>query len=177
MAMKILKFLFFALFFIVAVVVFLPKKNLYYFAEEELANSKIVIGNERVEEHPFGLNFEHADIFVEGIRAAKVMDATLKTYLVRTVFEANKIRLSGMAKSFLPTRIEHLDVHYDLWHPLKLYFSADGEFGKAKGSVLLQKRKMILMLYPSKTMQSKYARILRRMKKHKGGVYGYEYGF
>ena len=174
MAMKLLKFLFFTLFFIASVIFFMPKKNLYFYGEKELLRFRTVIGNERVIEHPFSLELEHADIFVEGVRAAKVMDAKLGIYLFSNVLEAHQIRLSGIAKNFLPTKIESLKVRYAVWDPLHVVFEAHGEFGDAFGKFDLKQRKLSLTLKASKTMQTKYRQLLYRMKKLKNGEYGYE---
>lgn len=175
--MKFLKIVLYICFFIAAVVAFLPKKNLYYFGEEQLAKFKVVIANEQVGEGLFSLDLEHADLYVEGIRAAKVMEASLGIYIVHNALEAHQIRLSGMAKNFLPTRIETLRISYNLWDPLAVRFVAEGEFGVAYGAVLLTKRKIIMTLQPSKTMLGKYRNLLRQMKKAKNGEYSYEQSF
>lgn len=175
--MKILKILFFICFFIAALLAFLPKKNLYYYGEEKLAGLKTVIVNERLSEGMFSLYLEHADIYVEDIRAAKVMEAEVVSYLVSTSLQARHIRLSGMAKNFLPTRIETFTMRYDLLHPLTIKFTASGEFGTATGEYLLESHKFEVRLRPSKTMQSDYREILQRMKKAKNGEYRYEERF
>ncbi len=177
MAMKLLKWLFLFLFFIASTLAFLPKKNLYYLGEAQLAKFSTVIGNETLQEGVFSLSLEHADIYVEGIRVAKVMDASVSTYLFSNVLQAKQIRLSGMAKRFLPTRIDTLLVHYDVWNPMRVVFEATGEFGKAYGSFTLGDRKLFVYLKASKTMRNKYAGILHRMKKLKDGGYAYEQSF
>lgn len=175
--MKIVKGLFFVCFFIAALITFLPKKSLYYYAEERLGEFKGVIANEQVDEGVFSLHLEHADLYFEGIHAAKVLDAEFRLYLLGNIFEAHKIRLSGMAKSFLPTKIETLKVRYDLWSPLKVVFWANGEFGEARGEYMITSHTLLVYLHPSKTMQNSYHNLLRRMKKEKSGEYRYEQRF
>lgn len=175
--MKFLKIVLLVCFFIAAVVLFLPKKNLYYFAEEELAKFKTVIAHEQVNEGLFSLNLKHADVYVEGIRVAKVMEASLAVYIVHNALEAHRIRLSGMAKNFLPTRIETLKVSYDLWDPFEIRLMAKGEFGEAEGNYLLKTRKLTVVLHPSKMMRNSYKNLLRQMKKKKNGEYAYEQRF
>ena len=177
MAMKFLKILFLFCFFVAALIVFLPKKSLYYFAEEELSKYKTVIANEQIDEGLFSLTLEHADIYVEGIRVAKVMEADLGIYVLHNAVHLKQIRLSGMAKNFLPTRMESLTLSYDLWDPTRIHLNAKGEFGEAKGEILLLSNKIVMTLKPSKTMLTKYKSILRRMKKAKNGEYSYEQRF
>lgn len=177
MAMKFLKALFLFCFFVAALIAFLPKKNLYYYAEEQLFKYKTVITNEQVDAGLFSLSLQHADIYVEGIRAAKVMEATLGIYVLHNVLHLHQIRLSGMAKNFLPTRIDSLTLSYDLWDPMQVHLDAKGEFGEAKGEILPLSNKMVIRLKPSKTMLRKYRSILSRMKKAKNGEYSYEQRF
>lgn len=174
MAMKFVKILSLALFFLASVIAFLPKKSLYYYGEEKLAGYKTIIANEALEEGLFSLQIAHPDIYVEGIQAVKAMEAKIYTYLVSNGIEIHDIRLSGVAKDFLPTRVERLVVHYDLWHPLHITFNANGEFGTAEGSYSLRTHRVTIMLHPSKMMQSRYRSILHRMKKNKNGGYSYE---
>ncbi len=174
MAIKILKSVFLVCFFLACVVAFLPKKNLYYFGEEKLAGAKTIIANEQVKEGLFSLDLQNADVYVEGIRVAKVIEAKLQTYLLSTHLEAHQIRLSGMAKSFLPTKIEVLKMRYELWDPLRVKFTASGEFGEASGAYLPAMRKLVVVVHPSKMMRSRYPNILQKMKKEKNGGFSYE---
>ena len=172
--MKLFQALFYLCFFIAATLFFLPKKNLYYFAEHQLLKHRIIIGDERINKHPFSIEIEDANIYVEGIKAAKIIDTSISLYLLHNVLEAKNIRLSGIAKDFLPTRIDSLRASYDLWNPTKIVFAAEGEFGKVRGSFHLQTHTLSLILQPSHIMETKYRQLLRRMKKQKEGGYSYE---
>ena len=172
--MKFVKILSLILFFLASVIAFLPKKSLYYYGEEKLAGYKTIIANEALDEGVFSLQIAHPDIYVEGIRAAKAMEAKIHTYIISSGIEVHNIRLSGVAKDFLPTKVETLVVHYDLWNPLHITFNANGAFGTAEGSYSLRTHRVTIILHPSKMMQSRYRSILRRMKKTKNGGYSYE---
>ena len=172
--MKLLKFLFLLFFFIAALIAYAPKKSLYYLAEQELARYKTIIANERVEEGLFSLAVEHADIQIEGIRAAKIIELRLQTYLLHNTLQARRIRLSGMAKNFLPTKVDRLDVRYDLFDPTNVHFEAAGEFGMARGDYSLTSHALNVTLQPSKLMHRRYRNILRQMRKEKNGEYSYE---
>lgn len=172
--MKFAKIIFFVAFFIASVIFFVPKKSLYYYVEEKIAAYKTVVSNEALEEGAFWLHISHPDIYVEGIRVANVKDIRLKAYILSNVVEAHKIRLSGVARDFLPTRIESFTIRYSFWNPTNLTFDANGEFGTATGSYSLRSHILVIKLYPSKMMQSRYRAILHRMKKEKKGGYSYE---
>ncbi len=161
-------------FFVAALLFFAPKVNLYYLLEKELQKLHVVIDNETIVEHPFGLELEHADVYAEGIRILKVMELHANVWLVSNSIEAGQIRLDGVAKSFLPTKIEQAVVHYALWNPLYATFEAKGEFGVLQGRVALKERKVFLLLHPSDYMKRHYAQLLGEMKKNKEGGYTYE---
>ena len=177
MALKFVKILFFAIFFFGSLLYFLPKKNLYYYGEQELKRYHGVIGNEYVTQHPFSLQIEHGDIFVEGIRVAKVMDTSIGVYLLYNSLQAKQIRLSGMAKNFIPTKIDSLEITYTLWDPLRVKLASTGEFGTSWGYFDIRKQKLVLELNASKKMQTQYFKILSKMKKRKDGGYRYEQSF
>ena len=163
--------------FVAALLFFAPKTNLYYLLEEQLQKLHVVIDNEVVKEHPFSLELEHADVYAEGIRIVKVMELHADLFLFSNTLEANRIRLDGIAKNFLPTKVERAVVHYRVWNPLYATFFATGEFGTLQGRVALKERKLFLVLHPSKYMKQNYVRLLKEMKKTKEGAYSYEQSF
>jgi len=174
---RVLAWCVYALLFIVALMVFVPKKSLYYLVERELQKEHIVIDNEVLEEKLFGLEIEHGEIYVSGVQVAKIMSTSLKPYLVYNAMELEGVRISGVAKSFLPTRIEHATLSYVVWHPTRMKIVADGEFGHLTGVVELKKRVFLMHLSPTKSFVEKYSSLLRRMKKAKKGEYIYERRF
>lgn len=163
--------------FAAALLFFLPKSSLYYALEHALEKQHIVIGDEALREKAFALELDHADIYVEGVRAAKVMHTEIHPWLLYNSVEIRGVRLESMLKEFLPTRVERLDVEYALWDPLHLRFFAYGDFGKATGSVDLLKRHLEVSVQPSKSMRLHYAAVLGRMRKAKEGGFVYEQSF
>ncbi|SFV53991.1 hypothetical protein MNB_SM-7-997 [hydrothermal vent metagenome] len=174
MAVRLVKIVSLLLFFIMALLIFLPKKNLYYYAERELKNYKAVIDNEQVSSRAFGLDIENANLYIEHIRVAKIMDLHITTYLIYNVIEAKQIRLSGVARSFLPTQVDQLKISYRLWDPLEIVFEANAPFGKVRGSIFLKQKRVKLVLKPSKVMKNEYKDLLRKMRREKSGEYSYE---
>jgi hypothetical protein len=170
-------FLLYSLLFIVALMAFMPKKSFYYFAEQRLHKLHVVVDKEMVVEKLFGLEIEHADLYISGVQAAKVMQTSLKPYIVLNTIALRGVRISGVAKSFLPTRIEHATFTYALWQPMEVKIAADGEFGVLRGVVKLKERKLLLHLMPTKRFKREYGSLLRRMKKQKEGGYLYEQRF
>ena len=177
MAIKFVKILFLFSFFIASLILFLPKKNLYYLAERELSKLRTVISDERIEEGAFSLQIKNADIYAQGIHAAKVEDIKLQIYFLTNTLEVRRVRLDEMTKNLLPTEIQTLLIRYALWDPLHITFTAKGKFGLAQGEYALTTRTLTLILQPSTTMLRKYSTLLRQMNKTPTGEYRYERRF
>ena len=163
--------------FIVALLAFAPKKSFYFFGEKRLQKWHVVVDNEVLHEDLFSLELENAEIYVSGVKAAKIMQTSFKPYLLRNGIELEGIRISGVAKKFLPTRIDHADLHYEFWHPTQIKIEANGEFGVLDGALNIRNKKLVLHLMPTKSFKREYGSLLRKMKKEKEGGYLYEQRF
>lgn len=163
--------------FIGSFLFFLPKANLYYFVEKMLQKEHIVVDNEEIRPKGFSLEIEHADVYVEGIPAAKVMEISIKPYLLLNTVHADFIRLGKAAKGVLPRKIDSFEARYGVFDPMHIVFEAKGEFGTAEGVVDLKERRLHVSLRASETMRRSYGSLLRMMRKTKEGEYTYEQSF
>ncbi len=91
---KVLRFLLLSLFFIITLIYFFPKENLYFLIEEELQKEKIVISNESINFDFIGFSLEDFDLYYDGIKIAKIDDFDI-TY---SFFSFNKILISSKSK-------------------------------------------------------------------------------
>jgi len=67
-------FRFFILFclFILSLLIFMPKANLYYLAEIKLKQYNVILSNEKFISHTFGFDIKDAKIFIEGVNIATI---------------------------------------------------------------------------------------------------------
>jgi len=170
---KVLKFLAYILFFIVMIIYFMPKSNLYYFAEQELEKNKVIFSNEEIKDNGLSLNIDNIDVSFEGIESANVQSVNLKTFLVYNSLNVENIKLSDMAASFVPLVIENVNVSYSILNPLNVVASANGEFGEASAAFNILDSNLSILLMPSPLMLKKYKNTLRQMKKNESGEYVY----
>lgn len=171
---KLVKFFGYLLFFVAAVLFFLPKEQLYYLAEQELQSFNVVLDKESVSARPFGLKLEDAEVIVQGIEGAVLREMHFDTYLFYSSFTLKDLTLSSAAKSFVPLKVESINASHAFWNPLFVEFDAQGEFGSLYGQVDLLERKVQLHLQPSKQMQQSFKHTLRYLKKDQNGEYNYE---
>ncbi len=174
MVKKFLLILIYSIFFVAVTLSFLPKKNLYFALEHELKKHALIIADEVLEEKSFGVNIKHPSIYFQGVPSLKAMEISITAVFAVNTVEMEAIRINNVAKSFIPTRVDHLQVRYVIWKPTLIEMEAEGEFGHARATYDLLEKRLLLHLKPSKLMQNRYMNTLRRLKKEQNGEYLYE---
>lgn len=174
---KLLKTFGYILFFICALVFFMPKTSLYHYAEKELEKHKVVFSNEQALDSGLSLKLSDVDISYESIESANVEVVDVKLFLLYNTISIHNIILSDMAASFIPVKVESLEVHYSIVNPLYITANASGEFGEASAKVNILDRNATLLLNPSPLMKKKYSSTLRKLKKNNQGEYRYAKNF
>ena len=160
-----------------ALIFFAPKKRLYYALEHQLQRYGVVISDEALKEHPFGLEISHAELFFKGIQSGFVKKVKFEVLLLSNEVLFEDIRISSIAKSIIPTKIKTIKLHYGVVNPLYVVAQATGEFGSASIEISLRERRVAVTLKPSPLMRQKYARTLRMMHKNNNGEYTYARSF
>lgn len=174
MVKKLLKFFSYSLFFIFALILFVPKESFYYLLEQNLKKFDVIISNEKLEDKTISLDIKNLDISAKGIESLKIKEANIVILGLYNAVELQKIQLSSLVENYLPAKIDSIDISYTILHPLVLQADGHGEFGDARVSVNLLDRNATLILKPSKVMFSRYRNSLRKFKKSKNGEYIYE---
>ncbi len=173
MVKKLLKFLSYSLFFIFALILFVPKNSIYYFAEENLKQFDLVISNESLEDNFTTLKVKNLEISAKSIDAGVVEELDLTLLLVYNKLLFTNIELSSLVESYLPSKIENLEISYTLLNPLFVEGKSKGVFGDAHMFFNLQTRELSVSLHPSKKMFSSYRNSLKYFKKSATGEYVY----
>ncbi|MCK4737466.1 MAG: hypothetical protein KAT10_02825 [Sulfurimonas sp.] len=171
---KVQKFFAYFIFFIFALIYFVPKTSIYYFIEKELKNYEIVISNEELQESSFNLHITGGTVSVKSIESANIDQADMKIYGLYNTIELQEIVLSKTVSSFLPSKIKNATVSYTVFNPTNIQVKASGEFGEADAQYNLLNKTLYLKLKPSKKMLTKYRSTLNSLKKSENGEYIYE---
>ena len=106
MVKKFLKFFGYVLFFVFALMVFIPKSSLYYLAEENLKKFDVVISDETLHENIFSLSIENLEISVKGIESAVVQEADIGLLFFYNSVSVKNIKLSSLVESYLPSKVQ-----------------------------------------------------------------------
>ncbi len=174
---KILKFLAYVTFFLLALIYFIPKSSVYYYVEQELALKKVIVSQEKIVENSFSLDIKDATLFYDEIQSAKIQNVNTKLFLVYNSVEAQNIVLSDMVSSFIPVNIDTLTIKHTFFNPLKLELNAKGKFGEMSGEVNILDKNISIILIPSKIMLLKHKNSLAKFKKNEKGEYQYDKTF
>jgi len=161
----------------IALMFFMPKESIYYFAEKELQKQGVVIAHEKVKDTGFSLELKHLDIYVQSIESASVKELDISLFGLYNVLTAKEIELSSALSSMVPTKIEKIRVRYSLLHPLEAELNAVGAFGVLHATANLKERKLRAVLQPSTIMKRNYRQALRNFTKKANGEYEYVQSF
>ena len=134
------KIFFFLLVLWLALLFFMPKQELYYKLETELAKNDIKINEQSIDEGFFSLTLNNATVYVKGIALASIEKIDFFTVLFYTNIEFNSLNLDDSLSHFAPTKIDTLSATHAIWNPINVEIKAQGAFGSTEGEASLLDR-------------------------------------
>ena len=177
MVKKLLRFLAYTLFFMLALIFFTPKISFYYFLEEQIKPMGVIVSSEELTDSGFSLNIQNADVSFKAIESANIQNTNIKIFGLYNSVSINDISLSSTASSFVPLKIQSADIRHSIFNPLNVSADIVGEFGEAELTFNILQRRVFMKLLPSKVMLKSYKSTLRNLKKDKNGEYVYDKTF
>ncbi|MRJ03238.1 MAG: hypothetical protein C6I05_07300 [Epsilonproteobacteria bacterium] len=168
---RFFKWLGYLLLFILFIALFLPKRQLYYKAEEELYRYGVVISDEQIEEGPFSLGLSNGDLYMKGILVGNFEEVDLYPDLLFNGVLVRGFRRNRSISLIPDLTIERLLLFYTPFYPLKLLIRGEGSFGTVEGWIDLRERKGEIDLFG----EPKGLKNFLRLKKIEEGHYRYEF--
>jgi len=156
-----------------ALLLFMPKQELYFTLEKELLKQDIEINEQSIEEGIFSLNLIKPVIYVKGIKIATIEKINIFTLVFQTNINLKSLILDDSLKSFAPQKIDVANISYSLFSPFKVIIDGKGSFGVIDGHANLDERN--LRLHFSETTKELDS-IKSNLKKDEKGLY-YETSF
>ncbi len=136
-----------------AVLIFMPKQELYYMLEKELEKKDIKINEKSIDEGLFSLTINEADVYAKGIKLASVEKLNFFSLLFYTKVEFKNLVLDDSLKSMAPTQTDAATISHAIWNPLYIGIDAQGSFGELKGAVSLDDKTLRLDFNESKGIE------------------------
>ncbi|NWF66098.1 MAG: hypothetical protein HXX81_01385 [Campylobacterales bacterium] len=174
--MKILNKFAIGILFFAIIISFIPKKNLYFLAEQYLKEQKVIFTKEMLSDNWLAFNINSPEIYYEDILVGSVSNIKVLPLIVYNKIELQNGAFSKEIKNFLPQKIEQFKVTYTPFYPIVAFIDSKGDYGELTGKVYLKERKISLVLKPASDVASKYPMILSKFKKEKD-EYIYESNF
>jgi hypothetical protein len=155
-----------------AILLFAPKKELYFLLEKRWEPEGVVVSGERIQETPFGLVLEGGELYYEGIDLGHFRRITLHPYLWINRIDIEEFTPAKTLEILPEISLHHARILYHPWRPKTLRVFADGSFGKVKGTIDWSKKMIRLRWIEFGEIQ----RIRPYLKKDEEGWY-YEQSF
>ncbi|RLA71097.1 MAG: hypothetical protein DRG09_01250 [Epsilonproteobacteria bacterium] len=151
-----------------ALVILMPKEELYYKLEETLHSQEIALNEEVIDEGLFGLSLKNVSVYVKGINVANIEEVNLFTILFYSYIEVKGLRIDDSLKTMVPQETQKAVLEHSVMAPFSVSVEAEGSFGTMDGKIDLNERKVHLDFNESKNI----AMLKPQLKKNeKGWVY------
>ena len=128
----------------IALIVMMPKQELYYKLEQELKNEGLVISGEVIDEGWFSLALEHPGIYYKGIKVATAEELSLFTLLVYSKASLSGLKIDSSLKRYAPEQIDEAVITHTVITPTEVGIQTSGIFGEASGMADLDERSLTL---------------------------------
>jgi len=152
---------------------FAPKHELYYLLEKSLKEKNIIISNETITDTWYGLKLTNADLYVNGIKMAKVDELNFKFFFLYNTLTIDQINVNEAFQTMSPKVINNLKATYSVLNPLKVTLNGEGSFGTLDGVVTPLKRHIEILFPVAKELKT-----IKKFLKHdktKGWYYEKNY--
>ncbi len=127
-----------------AFVLFMPKRNLYYKLEQELAAQGIKINEGKISEGLFTLTMDEVVVYIKGIDLIHIREVSFFSLLFYSSIDLKEVVLDESLSSMAPTRLDEATLSHVIWSPGHISVSGHGEFGMFEGDIDLAQHKIHL---------------------------------
>ncbi len=130
--------------------VLMPKQELYYKLEEELAKQDIKLNEAKINEGLFSLTLDQVNVYYKGINVAIIEEVSLCTMLFYSSIELRSLQMDDSLKTIVPQITEKALLSHSILSPLNVSVDASGSFGSMAGNIDLSERTVRLDFNESK---------------------------
>jgi len=173
MVKKLIIFFLYSAVFVLSLIVFIPKSNLYYLGEETAKKYNVIISKEQLIPSSLNLTIKNADVSIKSIKALKIKETDVVLLLLFNRITLHDINIMPLIQSYMPNHIQNIMLQYSVLNPFHISGNSQGDFGSMSADVDILKRTLTVTLKTSKEMQKNYHNSLKFFKKSKNGDYSY----
>jgi predicted nucleic-acid-binding protein len=158
-------------FFLLGVVLFMPKINLYYTLENILEKEHIVIKEGALQDRWVDLSIKDAVIFYDGIASVEAADITITPWIFYHKVTMHDVHPTAAIANMFNAQADEVVLKYSVLDYKHVVIEAVGDFGRIDGTLDIKEQKIHLLLEPSETF--KHNTLVREYfkKREEGLVY------
>jgi len=127
-----------------ALLLFMPKAELYYSLEKILAKKDIKLNEKSIEEGLFSLNIKEITVYVKGIPLANIEKLNFFTLFFYSSLTIENLISDETLHTKIPALVKEAHVNHQFFSPMSLSLDANGSFGEIVGDVDLLKRTLYI---------------------------------
>jgi len=151
-----------------AILVLMPKQEIFYKLEETLDHYEIRLNEEKKSEGLFSLNLKGVTVYVKGINVATIEELNLFSLLFYSSIELRSLLVDDSLKTMIPQETTNAVLRHSILSPSDASVSANGSFGSLRGTIDLNERTVHLDFNESTNIQMLKPAL---KKSEKGWVY------
>ncbi len=148
------KFIVLLLGFLVGLVLFMPKDQLYFTALNLLQKERVEIKSKEVRDRWFWLDIKDAKIFYDGIESLEAKSIDMKPWLFYNSVVIEDAKSSQELRGVMEIEANKVILTHSLLNYKEVHIEAKGSFGEAEGSADLIDRSVKILLKPSKSFKN-----------------------
>jgi hypothetical protein len=155
--------------FLLGVILFMPKVNLYYTLENILQKEHIIIKEGALKDRWIQLDITDAVVFYDGIASVEVSSITVMPWLLYHKVTMEDVRPTPEIARMFDAKANRVIMTYSVWDYKHIMIEAEGDFGLLHGRLDVLAQKIYLLLEPSETFKNN-ALVRQYFKKQEEGL-------
>ena len=140
--------------FYIALIVLMPKKELYYTLNDVLKSNLIEISQKSLHDKLFFLEIKDVELYYDKAKVADIKKIDIIPFIFFNKATILNIELADSVKNILNFKAKELKLTYNIFGFSKIYIASNGTFGELEGEFDLKSKKLFLKLTPSKEFEN-----------------------
>lgn len=157
----------------ITLIIFMPKKSLWYEAEALLLKRSVVFHDESLQSRMFGLDISQAQLYLGPIYAARIASIDLTILGIYNRMVLHDLFVGTELQTLKGLHIKEAVLRYWPWGDVSV--EAKGNFGTLAGFVDLEKHRVELDVMPTKWLKGQPLIMSRLKKRAKGYHFAWNY--
>lgn len=166
------KILIFLTLFYLALVIFMPKENLYFTLKNTLKQERIEVSEASLSDNLISLKGERLVVSYDGIESVLVKEFSVTPFLFYNKVKAFEVSASASLKEMFSFSADVFELTYVIWNFNEAKIYAKGDFGELNGVLDLSAQSIKVVLEPS--MEFENSPLIRQYFKKSEEGYIYE---